>query len=51
VGRRAGLLEGLQDLTDPRLRARCESLLAEMVRAVGPDRIEEGVRQMMERFV
>jgi hypothetical protein len=51
VGRRAGLLEGFSDLNEPSLRARSEALLAELAGTYGPDRIEEGVRAMMERFV
>lgn len=51
AGRRAGLLEGVDDLRDPSLRARAEAVLAELVRAYGPGGVEEGIRALMERFV
>lgn len=51
VGRRAGLMEGVKDLSDPGLRARAEAVLGEIVRAFGPGGVEEGVQKMMERFV
>ncbi|NTU60022.1 MAG: radical SAM protein, partial [Deltaproteobacteria bacterium] len=51
VARRAGIFEGFGDLGDPRLRARAEALLAGLTAEVGADRLEDGVRAMMERFV
>ncbi|WP_025323374.1 radical SAM protein [Deferrisoma camini] len=51
VARRAGLVNGLSDLEIPEVRARAESLLAEVARSYGPDRIEEACRDMMLRFV
>ena len=51
VARRAGLVNGLDDLKDPGIRARAEAILADLVRSYGPGRIEEACRDMMLRFV
>ena len=51
VGRRAGLLAGVRDLGDPWVRARSESVLAKLVRAYGPGRLEEGIQELKARFV
>lgn len=51
AGRRAGLLEGVEDLEDPILRARSEAVLAQLVQTHGPGGVEEGIRGLMERFV
>ncbi len=51
VARRAGLVNGLDDLAVPGIRARAEALLAEVVRSYGPAGIEEACRDMMLRFV
>ncbi len=51
VARRAGLVNGPADLSDPGVRARAEAVLAEVVRTYGPGRIEEACRDMMLRFV
>jgi hypothetical protein len=51
AGRRAGLLEGLADLEDPGARCRSEAVLNRILAEHGPARIEEGVRELMERFV
>lgn len=51
AGRRAGLLTGVRDLDDPVLRSRSESVLAKLVRAYGPERLEEGIQEIKARFV
>lgn len=51
AARRAGLLNGVRELEDPGLRNRAEAVLAEVVRVYGPAGVEEGVREMMQRFV
>lgn len=51
AGRRAGVLSGVADLRVPYLRARAEAVLAELVRARGPAGVEDGVRELMLRFV
>ncbi|MBA4423736.1 MAG: radical SAM protein [Syntrophus sp. (in: bacteria)] len=51
AGRRAGLLTGVQDLEDLGARARSESVLAKLVRAYGPGRLEEGIQELKARFV
>lgn len=51
VGRRAGLLTGVRDLDDPWVRARSELVLAKLVRAYGPGRLEEGIQELKARFV
>ena len=51
VARRAGLVNGLDDLNVPGIRARAEALLAEVVRSYGPGGIEQACRDMMLRFV
>jgi len=51
VARRAGLVNGLDDLEDPGIRARAEAILADLVRSYGPGRVEEACRDMMLRFV
>jgi len=51
AGRRAGILEGVDDLRDPGLRARAEAVLSELVRVHGPGGVEDGIRALMERFV
>lgn len=51
VGRRAGLLEGFSDLGNPGLRARAQAATDELTATFGPDRLEEGVQALMERFV
>ncbi len=51
VARRAGLVNGLDDLEDPGIRARAEAVLADLVRSYGPGRLEEACRDMMLRFV
>ncbi len=51
AGRRAGLLTGVRDLDDPSARAHSESILAKLVRAYGPERLEEGIQEIKARFV
>ena len=51
AGRRAGLLTGVRDLGDPWIRARSESVLAKLVRACGPERLEERIQELKSRFV
>lgn len=51
TGRRAGLLTGVSDLEDPWVRARSESVLAKLVQAYGPGRLEEGIQELKARFV
>ena len=51
AGRRAGLLNGVRDLEDPELRIRSEAVLAELVREYGPGGVENGIRQLITRFV
>lgn len=51
VGRRTGLLTGVRDLDDPWVRARSELVLAKLVRAYGPGRLEEGIQELKARFV
>jgi hypothetical protein len=51
AGRRAGLLNGVRDLENPELRIRSEAVLAELVREYGPGGVENGIRQLITRFV
>jgi hypothetical protein len=51
VGRRAGLLTGVTDLRNSGARARSESVLATLLQAYGPERLEEGIQEIKARFV
>jgi hypothetical protein len=51
AGRRAGLLNGVGDLANSELRARSESVLDQLIREYGPAGVEEGIRELMTRFV
>ncbi|MBI5442684.1 MAG: radical SAM protein [Deltaproteobacteria bacterium] len=51
AGRRAGLLEGIDGLRDPNVRCRSEAVLDRIVSAHGPGGVEDGIRELMERFV
>jgi hypothetical protein len=51
AGRRAGLLNGVGDLENAELRIRSEAVLAELVREYGPGGVENGIRQLITRFV
>ena len=51
VARRAGMLEKLSDLGQPRLQAHARRLLDEIYRHYGKDGVEEAMREMMQRFI
>ncbi len=51
LARRAGLVNGLDDLTDSGVRRRAEQLLADALRRHGPDGVDEACRDMMLRMV
>ena len=51
LARRAGLVNGLDDLADAEVRRRAERLLADAVDRHGPDGVDEACREMMLRMV
>jgi len=51
VARRHGLVNGLDDLADPRVRSRAEHLVAEALALHGPEGVETVCREQMQRMV